>query len=461
MNGCDAAPGVCHYSCGLPMYPQVIQLDAATPAEASRAFDEVKHFATTDMGRQGTHRWTYRVMHEPELTQELSRLSGARSVGRADVVSFQPCTAFEAESQDRPIVEEWFVAGKKWLFTAVLDGHLNHATVDFAVQTLPGLVQRNLRSLLSAGARPHPDAISRILSDAISSVDTAITTDFLRIFPDGEMFVRNIDHEMARRFLDGPGTSDYRFTCASRVLGGSTVLLTLFDESTGELWVANLGDSCAVLGRRQNGRWTGELINAIHSGDYAAERHRVQREHPGEADCVRDNRIIGWLQPTRGACLNILRVPRRSHEVAAIGDAWLKLPAVYTEKVLIHVDASWLNSESLARYIPQIRTPPYVSNQADVYYRRLKRGSVQDVFLITCSDGLLDLCGGELVQGVVDQWAHIVGRSLESSKQRNSALALLRAAIGGDDIKVVSRNMTVEMDERWMDDTTIIVQRFM
>ena len=81
--------------------------------------------------------------------------------------------------------------------------------------------------------------------------------------------------------------------------------------------------------------------------------------------------------------------------------------------------------------------------------------------MITCSDGLLDLYGGELVQGVVDQWAHIVGRSLESRTQRNSSLTLLRAAIGGDDIRVVSRNMTVEMDERWMDDTTIIVQRFM
>lgn len=150
-----------------------------------------------------------------------------------------------------------------------------------------------------------------------------------------------------------------------------------------------------------------------------------------------------------------------SHCPTALGDAWLKLPAVYTEKVLIHVDAPWFNSESLARYVPRIRTPPYVSNEADVYYRRLRRGAVQDVFLMTCSDGLLDLCGGELVQGVVDQWAQIVGHSLESSTQRNSALSLLRAAIGGDDIKAVSRNLTVEMDERWMDDTTIIVQRFM
>ncbi|KAJ3556168.1 hypothetical protein NM688_g2169 [Phlebia brevispora] len=426
------------------MYPQVIQLDPATPAEARRAFDEVKHFATTDMGREGTHRWTYRVLKEPELTQELTRLSGARSVGRADTVSFQPCTAFDAESQDRAVVEEWLIEGRKWLFTAVLDGHLNHATVDFATHTLPSVVQGNLRSVLKVRAEPHPSVISRMLSDAITSVDNAIITDFLQIFPDGEIFVRSIDHATARRFINGPGTSEYRYTCASRVLGGSTVLLTLYEETSGQLWVANLGDSCAVLGRRQNGRWIGELINSIHNGEHAAERQRVQREHGDEAECVVDNRVVGWLQPTR-----------------AIGDAWLKLPAIYTEKVLIHVDAPWFNSESLARYIPRIKTPPYVSNQADVYYRQLRRGSVQDVFLITCSDGLVDLCNGDGgIERIAHRWAQTVGYTLENSSRCNLAMALLRSAIGGEDVNAVSRNLTVEMDERWMDDTTVIVQRF-
>lgn len=40
-------------------------------------------------------------------------------------------------------------------------------------------------------------------------------------------------------------------------------------------------------------------------------------------------------------------------------------------------------------------------------------------------------------------------------------MALLREAIGGNDVHAVSRNLTVEMEERWMDDTTIIIQRFM
>lgn len=33
----------------------------------------------------------------------------------------------------------------------------------------------------------------------------------------------------------------------SRMLGGTTALLTLFHEASGNFWVTNLGDSCAGL----------------------------------------------------------------------------------------------------------------------------------------------------------------------------------------------------------------------
>ena len=63
---------------------------------------------------------------------------------------------------------------------------------------------------------------------------------------------------------------------------------------------ASSGFLYSVLGHRTDRSWNGELVNAIHSGESAAERHRVQNEHAGEEDCMADNRIIGWLQPTRG-----------------------------------------------------------------------------------------------------------------------------------------------------------------
>lgn len=157
---------------------------------------------------------------------------------------------------------------------------------------------------------------------------------------------------------------------------------------------------------------------------------------------------------------------------AAIGDGWLKLPTIYTKNVFIHLDTPWMHRESLPKYLPRLQTPPYVSSTPDVYHRRLRRrkGSGNDpcdAFLITCSDGLLDLGRPEpisLSQPLIDRWVEVVGRSLggnhAASEASNLALALLRDCIGGDDIHLVSRNLTVEMEERWMDDITILVQRF-
>ena len=132
--------------------------------------------------------------------------------------------------------------------------------------------------------------------------------------------------------------------------------------------------------------------------------------------------------------------------------------------------------DALPRYLARLQTPPYVSCTPEVYHRRLRRRGVDggsapwDAFLMTCSDGVLDLAKPEpvsLSQSLVDHWASVVGRAMLAPASggrdaggagANLALALLRDCIGGDDVWLVSRNLTVEMEERWMDDITIIVQ---
>lgn len=57
------------------------------------------------------------------------------------------------------------------------------------------------------------------------------------------------------------------------------------------------------------------------------------------------------------------------------------------------------------------------------------------------------------------RWIQIAGQALDLDRSSNGALSLLRDVLGGDDTQMVSRNLTVEMDERWMDDTTILIQR--
>lgn len=43
------------------------------------------------------------------------------------------------------------------------------------------------------------------------------------------------------------------------------------------------------------------LINSIHNGGNALEQDRIMAEHPAETECMLEDRILGWLAPTRGA----------------------------------------------------------------------------------------------------------------------------------------------------------------
>lgn len=81
-----------------------------------------------------------------------------------------------------------------------------------------------------------------------------------------------------------------------------------------------------------------------------------------------------------------------------------------------------------------------------------------------CSDGLLDLYLDQSESLTLDQlpevWFYAIdNRNTSLDAYNNLAVALLRHALGGGDVEKVSRNLTVEMAYRWMDDTTILVQR--
>lgn len=106
------------------------------------------------------------------------------------------------------------------------------------------------------------------------------------------------------------------------------------------------------------------------------------------------------------------------------------------------------------------RTPPYLSNQADVRHVNLKHLGNANRFLIMCSDGLVDLYMKEETRAapleiLVDQWVSTVA---SCTGDDNKALRLLRDALGGDEANV-SRMLTRESTTRWVDDTTILVQR--
>lgn len=129
------------------------------------------------------------------------------------------------------------------------------------------------------------------------------------------------------------------------------------------------------------------------------------------------------------------------------------------------MEADWLEQYRFEEYLPNVLTPPYVSNVPEIHFHRRSNEDPSSEFLILCSDGFLDLYGGNFEERIVNDWVNIVAQELERRRTdaqdpENLAVCLLRDGLGGDDTKLVSRNLTVEMDEKWMDDTTILVVRF-
>jgi len=327
-------------------------------------------------------------------------------------------------------------------------GHAGHATVEHALRTLPSMIKQALESLLrSFRGHGFSAAVSGILSDCITRFDHSITTDFTRAFPGGPAGLQGMSSTQIRHLfpdrMPGPGSQD--LTAVTRCLQGSTVIMTLTDPSKHNLWIANLGDSQAVLGSRtQSGDWSAAFVTVPHDGNNPSEVRRIQNQHPGEPDCMKDNRIVGFLGPTR-----------------SLGDTWLKLPPIFSQRILLNFRREW-NVQQPETYAARVKSPPYVSSVPDVHHLPLPKGlpgQQRDLFLISCSDGLVDLYGGVTRQDMIHRWVTVVGRTIESRTRGNLALSLLRSGLGGDDVRLVSQKLTVEMEDKWMDDVTIIVQR--
>ncbi|KAI0030775.1 protein serine/threonine phosphatase 2C [Vararia minispora EC-137] len=402
------------------------------------------------MGRGGHRRWTYRILPEPTLSNELRRMSNAFSKGHCDGVLLQPSPLHEFRNQDRAYTESWPTPSGAWTFNAVFDGHVGHATVDHAVASIPNMVRRSLQDYLHAcrGA-VSPDTISKILSDAITTFDSALLAEFVALFPGGVAGLQRMSDSQIRWVLQNrPNASQASIRC----LHGSTALLSLTDPTREHIWICNLGDCQAVLATRgATGRWQPAWLSTLHDGENASELARIAREHPGERDALEHNRVIGFLGPTR-----------------SLGDAWLKLPAIYSQRVLAGLRDHWIVRQP-ETYISRVRTPPYVSSTPDVVHLPLPRSAHgRRHALLLCSDGLPDLYEARFVsrQDMAAHWARVIGGALDgggggsgSGGETNAALALLRDALGGSDIRAVSQNLTVEMEERWMDDVTVLVQR--
>ena len=91
-------------------------------------------------------------------------------------------------------------------------------------------------------------------------------------------------------------------------LTGSCAVVAYLDGS--DLYVANTGDSRAVLGvRDKNGGWSAKALTDDHQPSNPKEMERLVREHPGEEKTVAFRpggrgplRVIGGMMPSRCEC---------------------------------------------------------------------------------------------------------------------------------------------------------------
>ncbi|KAG2150811.1 phosphatase 2C-like domain-containing protein [Suillus clintonianus] len=431
------------------MVYSMVNLQAATSTENLQALEEVKDFCTTDLGRGGKERWTYHMLPEAALDVELHRMSNATSSASVDSVTFQPCAAYADLNQDRYSIEEWELPGGVWQFTAIYDGHCGHDTVDYVHKRLPSMIRMSLQALIQSTpiTSLKPEFVSEALRNAVRHLDESIRSDLYDFLPHDHLTKMSdiqLSQHVSRR------CSEWN-TISARCTQGSTVLLALSDPLKKNVWILNLGDSTAVLGSRSvSGKWSAVMVNSVHNCNNPSESQRIQQEHPSEQACVCDNRVLGYLAPTR-----------------ALGDTWLKVPSVYTRRAFGPHLHDWLPPRQVAAYASRILTPPYISDFPEVYHNSLDV-SQQEVFLILSSDGLQDMYDNHDVQlsdqEMADRWVGLVGRHMHSNTdmdlKSNLALRLLRDAVGGNNTELVSRNLTLEMEDKWMDDITILVQRF-
>ncbi|KAJ4485296.1 protein serine threonine phosphatase 2C [Lentinula aciculospora] len=409
------------------------------------------------------------------------------SNGAVHFASLQPHP--EKHSQDRLVVEQWDLGERgSWRFRAVFDGHANgDETVDYVFSSLPSKVKSSL-SALPVSHCTDVETVSSLLQETISAIDDSIKQGVLELFPSSDYIERLSDDEirtivndhsisndtghmaevtvpsptgptaLANKYV-GRGWNNIKVTRAMR---GTTVLIVLIGPDGG-MWTASLGDCQAVLGQKKNLNWTTTILSANHNASEPSEVARLKTEHPGEEeDVVVKNRVLSLIAVTR-----------------AIGDHQFKLPGIYTKRVFALTIPGMNRPEYHTQIIVDRNfTPPYVSGIPEVKYIKLEDDVQSCLFM--CSDGLLDLYGGEdwqekhiAIMELCNNWVDLVGEKLNSGSAllENLALFLLIRGLWGppksftgkswtdeDALNRMSSLLTLEFKDKWMDDTTVLVE---
>lgn len=248
----------------------------------------------------------------------------------------------ECLSEDRRYADQWDLPNGLWTCAAVFDGeylapfsiigvlypnsgHVGSDLAELAVVKVPERIKRALETAFKQSTdgevhQPTVEQISNILSHELAAFDNSILGDFLRVFPKGEESLASLSIPEVKHLINDHSTGSENYAKMMRCMCGTTALIGLVDPNRSNLWIANLGDcqasaslcfqimtAQACLTRPALGTENGEgdliglLLTQNHNAANHRESERIHSEHPGEPDCIRNERLLGAITVTRGS----------------------------------------------------------------------------------------------------------------------------------------------------------------
>ncbi|KAL1949344.1 hypothetical protein VTO73DRAFT_8225 [Trametes versicolor] len=362
----------------------------------------------------------------------------------AQWVCFQPK---DTECQDRVAVEQWDIAGDRWLFAAVFDGHFGSTTADYTGRMLPTRLRGRIYSLMLR--QLHNKKLDRTNIHAVQAKFTAILKEQIEHFDReiGETLQQlcptpeKLTEEQARHLIERHKEA---IDCAFE---GTTLALALVNVDQRFMWAAGLGDSTVALSTiGSDGKRRAERLCDLHTFKNPKEYYRAVMAHSSYERPIVDSqdRMLGVL---------------------AIGDFALKLRSSYLTNLFRFIPYG--HAFGLSRHASKIVTPPYIIAEPSVRFVDLE--PVYFVFTPEKHSGADPVnIVSSLLSGEVD---HEVERALGhpidphwSGAENNRAVNILGNLLGGTDVErlemVTDEGRLQDIGEDWqfhIDDTSIIV----
>jgi pyruvate dehydrogenase phosphatase len=388
-----------------------------------------------------------RIISQGAYSYLVQNVDGVSRYDGAQLPSNSPC---EDHFTHGKFASPWN-PGKIWMVWGVFDGHSGAQTAELLKEQLLPFVRHSLGQV-------QPSSDEGILSDEM--VQGAIVKGFLKL---DDSIIKT-----AAGSIESELSLPEKIKRLAPAYAGSCALLSMYDPTTSTLHVACTGDSRAVLGQKgPDGKWEAKALSVDQTGKNEEEITRLYAEHPGEADIVKNGRVLGIM------------VSR------AFGDALWKWPLEFQRET----QKRFYGPSPLTPRYP-VQTPPYLTAEPVVTSTKIDAGSPS--FLIMATDGLwdtltnqqaVDLVGKWLEHGGGDQrngnegepayepfdfgqfgkgvsWKFVEERT--TVQDENVAVHLVRNSLGGNHHELVAGRLACEppASRRARDDTTVQVVFF-